>query len=243
MGRTATNADARAPKRRSNGEGTVFEDTTRGGWIGMLYVDGKRRKVRARTKTDVLARMNLLRTAEANGTVVDGNARLGQVLTRWKERELAGRELSSSARSRHEWAVRMLDIELGTKRLRRLDVQAIEDALDRIATGVHGRGKPLGKSSIGRVRDTLVEVLDFGMRRKMIGSNPARLAVLPPTAPAPKKAQALDPAEAEALWGALDDERLGAMWRVMLTTGIRPGEALGLCWDAVDLDVGELTAS
>ena len=27
----------------------------------------------------------------------------------------------------------------------------------------------------------------------------------------------------------------------MLTTGLRPGEALGLCWDAVDLDAGLLT--
>jgi integrase len=39
----------------------------------------------------------------------------------------------------------------------------------------------------------------------------------------------------------LEGQRLGNLVRLMLTTGLRPGEALGLCWDSVDLDDGTLT--
>ncbi len=43
--------------KRSNGEGSVYRDSERGGWVGQLYIDGRRRKVRAKTKSDVLARL------------------------------------------------------------------------------------------------------------------------------------------------------------------------------------------
>lgn len=228
--------------KRDNGEGTVFEDKERGGYIGQAWVDGRRRKVRGRTRVDVLAKLALLRRQEADGTVVaDGNATLGDLLDRWRDRELASRKMASTTRERYVWAIGLLRQEFATARLRAVDVDRIEAGLDRIASGVYGRGWPLSKSSVARVRDVLVAVLDFGVKRKVIPSNPARLAVVTPTAAQPQRRSALEADEAEALWDALDGERLGSLFRVMLATGLRPGEALGLCWDSVDLDRGELT--
>ena len=40
---------------------------------------------------------------------------------------------------------------------------------------------------------------------------------------------------------AARDHRNAARWSVALALGLRQGEALGLTWDAVDLDVGTLT--
>ena len=92
--------------------------------------------------------------------------------------------MSSSTRGKYLWALGQLDSELGTVRLRRLDVDTIERALDSVATGTVGtsRGKPLARASVARVRDTLALALDFGVRRKMLATNPARLAVVTPTA-------------------------------------------------------------
>src|SRR5947209_5661081 len=118
--------------KRTNGEGSVYRDKVRGGWMGAAIVDGHRRRVRARTMTDVL-----------------------------------------------------------------------------------------------------VTVLDFAVRREAMASNPAKLAIVTPTAAAAQSRQALEHDDADALWRALDGERLGPLFRVMLATGLRPGEALGLCWDAV----------
>jgi integrase len=225
--------------KRSNGQGSVYREGN--GWSALVTIDGRRRKVRARTKVDVEAKAAALRRAADDGVVVDGKATVGQVLSQWRDRVLAGRELAPATRIKYLWTLDQLEAELGKTRLQTLDVNAVERALDGIATGRHGRGKPLSRASMGRMRDTLVAVLDFAQRRKAIASNPARLAVVSPTAAVPQPRRALERDEAEALWRALDGERLGALFRVMLTTGLRPGEALGLCWDAVDLERGEIT--
>jgi integrase len=225
--------------RRTNGEGSVFRDTERGGWVGLLMVDGRRRKVRARTKTDVLARLaELKHAAAAEGVVADGNRTVGQVLKLWRERDLAQRSLESSSRENYERAVRVLDAELGRERLRGLTVERVERALDNITTGRHGRGQTLSRRSAKLVRSTLAQALDLAVKRRWIDHNPARQALLTPTAASAKPRRSLTREEADTLWAALDGERLGNYFRLMLTTGMRPGEAAGLCWDAVDLDAG-----
>jgi integrase len=42
---------------------------------------------------------------------------------------------------------------------------------------------------------------------------------------------------------ATAEERLGALWRLILTTGLRRGEALGLRWSDVDLRAGSASVS
>lgn len=227
--------------RRSNGEGSLYQDHDRGGWVGLAYIAGTRRKVRARTKTDVLAKLNRLRADAASGITVDGNTTVRDVLELWRDRVLAGRDLAPSTREIYAWTVPVLIDTVGRKRLAKLTVDDVEKALDRIATGGDGRGNPLSRRSMSAMRSTLAQALDVAVRRRMIPLNPARLAELPPTAARTKPRRALTPHEATRLWDLLDGERLGAMFRLMLLTGLRPGEAGGLCWDAVDLDAGLLT--
>lgn len=229
-------------RKRSSGEGTVFRDTERGGWVGQLWIDGRRRKVRGPTKVDVSARLNQLRHQADEGTPPgDGNATVGDLLDLWAARVLANRDLGPSARLEYERALRVLTAEYGTIRLRSLTVDAVEAGLDRIATGRHGRGRPLSRRSLKLMRSTLAQVLTLGVRRRLIAHNPALLAELTPTAARPVPRNALTPAEARRLWDAVDGERLGNFVKLMLTTGLRPGEALGLCWDSVDVDAGTLT--
>ena len=155
---------------------------------------------------------------------------------------MANRDLSPSSRDNYEWALRILSGELGKVRLRDLDIARIETAIDRIATGTTpgARGKPVSRRTLKLMRSTLAQVLDTAVRHKLIAANPARLAELTPTARKAEPRRALSPAEGAVLWDALAEERLGNLFKLMLATGLRPGEALGLCWDAVDLDAGEL---
>ena len=115
---------------------------------------------------------------------------------------VAARPIGSSTRQRYLGALAALNVELGAVRLRRLDVDTVERALDRIATGCHGRGRPLTRTTLSRIRQTLVAALDFGVRRKMLAYNPAAMAELTshpggqPIAPCPH------PQEARELWAA-----------------------------------------
>lgn len=231
--------------KRSNGEGTVFREAGRGGWVGQITLDGKRRKVRAKTKTDVLAKLDKLKRDADGGIATDGNATVGQILDQWRTRVLPNRArggagLSAASTEGYDWALNLLRTELGSVRLRSLTVDAVESAIDRIATGRHGRGKPLARRSLKMVRSTLAQALDLAVRKRMIPANPARAAELTPTATPARRRRSLTGDEAEVLWAALDGKRAGNLFRLMLLTGLRPGEALGLCWDAVDLDAGLL---
>jgi integrase len=229
--------------RRSAGDGAVYADTARPGtYVGQVWLHGRRRKVRGKTKTEVLTKLSALKREAAAGVVVDGNARFGQLASAWHERTLGNRELSPSSMDNYEWALRVLGHEFGTVRLRQLDIERIEQGLDHIATGMGegSRGKPVSRRTLKLMRSTLAQVLDLGVRRKLLPANPARQAELTPTAARTVTRRALTPAEAGVLWENLEGERLGNLWKLMLTTGLRPGEALGLCWDAVDLDAGVL---
>ena len=225
--------------RQRAGTGTVYKNAERGTYIGEVTLDGRRVRVTARTKKDagiLLAR----RIADHKRGVLasDGNATLGQALDAWQTRILPGRDLSPKTVENYVWALAVLRAELGTTRLRRLDVNAVEAAFDRLAAGSQGR--PLGRRSLALIRSTLGQVLDHAQRRGFTNNNPARLAELTPTATRRKTRQALNESDARRLWDALDGERLAALFRLQLLTGLRPGEAAGVCWDAVNLDAGTL---
>lgn len=229
--------------KRTNGTGSVYKDIASGQWIGEAVVDGKRRRVKARTKVDASKRIvALINDADSGLATADGNATVAQLLDLWRERVMPNRDLSPSSIDNYDRALRMLGHEFGKVRLRSLDVERIEQGLDRLATGTIGpsRGKPLSRRSLKLFRSTLVQVLDLGVRRKLIPGNPARIAEITPTATKSRPRRSLTGDEAETLWAAVEHERLGNLFRLMLVTGLRPGEALGLSWDAVDLDAGLL---
>ncbi len=77
------------------------------------------------------------------------------------------------------------------------------------------------------------------MQRGRVARNVATLVDAP--TPRREEAQPLTAAEAKRLLYAAKDLPNGARWSVALALGLRQGEALGLLWDAVDLDAGTLT--
>jgi len=77
------------------------------------------------------------------------------------------------------------------------------------------------------------------MQRGRVARNVATLV----DAPTPRRdeAEPLTKAEARLLLDAVRTLPNGARWSVALALGLRQGEALGLLWDAIDLDAGTLT--
>ena len=227
-------------RRRAVGEGSIFFDEDKQRWVGAIAVGGRRRKVIASTKTEARKRLDALRRNVAAGEPVgDGNITVSHVLERWQRRALAGKDIAPSTRETYAWCCSRLQDEIGGARLRTFDVEDLEAALDRMSIGSKGV-KPLSRAALIKIRSVLGQALDFAMRGGLVARNVARIAELTPTAKRTEPRRSLQPDQARMLLAAFDGHRLGAMFTIMLTVGLRPGEAAGLSWDDIDVDLGRI---
>ena len=227
-------------RRRSVGEGSVYFDAQKDRWVGAMIADGRRHKVVAKTKTDARKRLDAMRHANAEGRKpADGNVTVAEVLTRWKGRSLASRDLSPKTLVSYDWCISRLIDELGSKRVRTLTVDAVEAALDRMVAGSDNH-RSVGRSSLIKMRSVLGQALNYAVKRGLATNNVCRLADLTPNARRAPPRRSLTAAEAKTLLVAIEGYRLEAMFVVMLAIGLRPGEAAGLTWDGVDIDTGRI---
>lgn len=223
-------------KRRGNGDGSIYRDGDR--WVASITVASTtgrqaRRRRSARTYTEARRLLRELTEQATAGVVGSGRTTLGDYLEDWLTHVLPARKPAPGTTDNYTWAVRHHVIPaLGKVRLDQLRA----DDVDRLLRDIIGAGKARSTARIART--VLVMALEHAERRDLVPRNVARLSILPPGPVRESRSLTLD--QARTLLATIAGERLEAAWVVMLTCGLRPGELLGLAWDAVDLDAGTL---
>jgi integrase len=151
-------------------------------------------------------------------------------LERWLEQQQRTGKAPNTL-AQYEWSVRVhLVPTLGRKRLAQLSADDVDRLLaDRAAVGA-------ARNTLVRLRAVLGMALDHAMRRDLVSRNVAKLTDTP-AGPA-KPGRSLTVEQARAFLESTEGDRLHAAYLVMLLLGLRPGETLGLPWDAVDLEAG-----
>lgn len=226
----------RTDRNRAPGEGTLYEEKSRNRWVGAVVIDGKRRKVTAKTKTEARQRLNALTRSRDNGEQVgDGNTTVAQLVDKWMARDVASRSIAPSTLDTYRWSTRTINAGLGKRRVRELTTDDIENWLDKMSEA------GLARSSLKKFRSTLRQALEFGERRGVVNRNAASIAKLTPGARPTAERTALTTDQLRTFLTVCSNERLGAMFAIQATVGLRPGEASGLCWDAVHLESGTIT--
>jgi integrase len=123
---------------------------------------------------------------------------------------------------------------IGDTRIDRLQ----PDQLDEVYLRMSRAGK--ADSTILKTHRILVRALEIAHRRGIAPRNVAKLI----DSPTSKRVEITPLTEAEAMAvldaAAAGRRRNAARWSVALALGLRQGEALGLRWDYVDLDAGEM---
>lgn len=118
---------------------------------------------------------------------------------------------------------------LGEIRLERLRERHVQSWLD---------GLEMSPRYVSHCRAFLRRVLNVAARQRIIERNPAIGVELPP---APEfRGAPLTTDEARALLSSAAGDRLEALWRLAIYTGLRSGELLGLGWEDVDLEPGRV---
>ncbi len=132
---------------------------------------------------------------------------------------------------------------LGALQLQKLTAAAINALYaDLLENGrVHGQGG-LSPSSVRRVHAVLHKACRDAVRWGRLANNPVACAD-PPRVSAGRedKLRVWNAEQLAAFLAAVANDRLFALWRVLAATGMRRGEALGLAWQAVDMEAGSVT--
>jgi integrase len=226
--------------RRSNGESSIYEGKD-GYWHGRVTVGTKddgspdRRHVQAKTRPEVARKVAKLEQERDAGKV----RKTGKVwtvekwLNHWLENIVAPPAITENAFSAYEVAVRVhLVPGVGKHRIDRLEPEHLEKLYRKMMR----EGSKSGR--VHQVHRTIRAALNIAVRRKHITENPALLARAPKIEEIEVEPYSVD--EVKRLLEAAQERRNSARWAIALALGLRQGEALGLRWTDVDLDVGTL---
>jgi len=224
------------PARRAKGEGSVYEDKKRGRFIGAVHIDGRRRKVTAKTRSEARTRLNeMLRKRDSGEPVGDGNMTVNDLMQRWIERDVASRRIAPATVQGYEWAADRLAGVTGATRLKSLSIETIEDAFDTLAED------GLSNASLRKILNALSQAMRFGVKRGYLNRNLADDVRIPLNETDERNRKVLTKEQVGSLLDALEDERLGALFALGVTVTLRPTECAALRWDAVDLDEGTVS--
>ncbi len=126
--------------------------------------------------------------------------------------------------------------DLGGVRLRDLSTTDVK----RLYTALRERG--LSDSTVHHVHVALGKLLGDAVEDGLMARNPVQRLRKDrrPTTGERAEMQVWSEAHVHAFLAAAEADRLHALWRLALATGMRRGELLGLRWEDVDLDAGRL---
>jgi integrase len=109
-----------------------------------------------------------------------------------------------------------------------------------------GKGGPLSPTSVHLAHVTVHRMLGDAVRWGLVARNVADAA----SKDAPKRRKTgkdtirvWEPAQLGKFLESVKGDRLCALWVLLITTGVRRGEAVGLRWPDVDLEAGRLTVA
>jgi integrase len=181
--------------------------------------------------------------SELIGSVNDGTyvAPDPQTVGEWIERWLvtvAPKIRSSTLRDYRNGLGRVTD-RLGRVRLQALRPLDVEELYASLLAEGHRYGGGLSAKTVRNVHIALRRCLADAERFGLVQRNVAAL-VKPPTPQRPELST-WDATEMRTFLAAVQEDRNGAAYRLIATTGMRRGEALGLRWSDVDLTVGRVT--
>jgi integrase len=161
---------------------------------------------------------------------------------------LPSRRNSSRTQSTKDWSENALGAYV-LPYLGPVSLQSIEPAdLDRLyeklrssggrKTKKHPDGQPLSAKTVRNVHGLVSKVLGDATKRKRIPVNPCRL-MEPPDKGETELRDAWSADEVRLFLSVAETDRLAAIWRLALQTGLRRGELVGLRWSDLDLDSPE----
>lgn len=233
-------------KKRGHGEGSIRKRKD-GKWEARATVghtpEGKPRRVSKYFKTRKAAQDWLAQVAHEMHTGMftePAKITLGEWLGRWLETYQKNR-VAVTTYELYEMLIRLHigpavgNIELS--KLRPVDLQRLY--IEKLQHGrVDGQGG-LSEQTVRHIHNILHNSLNQAVKEGLLYRNPAD-ATTPPKVPK-REISPISKDQAQRFLESIKSDRLYAAFSLVLGTGLRRGEILGLKWDDVNFDKGTIT--
>ncbi|MCH8613426.1 tyrosine-type recombinase/integrase [Arsenicicoccus dermatophilus] len=222
---------------RTPGSGSIYQRSSDGRWVAQIengYTTNGRRRYRtkmAATKTEANALLRQLQREQHQGITETSRTTVKTWTDEWLPRhaEHARPRVYATDASRVN---RYILPTIGRRRLTDLTPADIRS----VASAVTAAGQ--SSTTAHHVHGLLIRILkDADIEGHPV---PGRLFRIPRPSTAPSDREALTIPQAAAVLDAAHRTPHAARWVAALLQGLRQGEALGLTWDAVDLDRGTI---
>ena len=186
------------------------------------------------TKKEAEAYRNKILHQVSTNTFTDpSNAYFEDYISDWLE-NVAKQRVSKKTYRGYEQSVRLyLKPALGNTKLDKITPDQIQKMYNQMVN------KDLSSSTVKNTHAVLSSALKQAIKWNILFRNPAELVDLPRTTKNEEKT--LTPEQAMQFIEACAYSRMKVLFTLMLSTGIRPGEALGLKWDDIDFNTNNIT--
>lgn len=195
------------------------------------------RSITGKTQKEVAQKLKAATTAIDEGTyTAPSKMTVGQWLDIWTEEYLGNvKPLTVSA---YKATVKThLRPGLGAIKLESLATHTIQSLYNSLSKPQHGE-EALSPKTIKNIHGVLHKALQQAVLNGYIRYNPTDACILPRIAK--KELQPLDETETKLFLTAIKDNQFELLYKFVLFTGLREGEALGLTWDCVDFTKGTI---
>jgi len=221
-------------KRRSRGEGNIRFRKDKGLWVAeFTYAPGKKLSKYAKTQKVVRDWLEEQKRLARNGLIVgDRKLTFGEFLQRWYE-DVAKHNLRPATLSSHASTMRRHILPaLGDVTLSKLAPAHIQSFYSqKLKEG-------LAKKTIKYMHTIIHQALAQALKWGLVARNVSEAVELP--AGHAHRVDALTKAQVNQLLKALEGDRLYPFYVLLVSTGLRKGEALALTLDCLDLEQGVL---
>lgn len=223
----------RARGRRGPGEGAIYRRED-GRWTASVELDrvgGKRRRkvLYGRTKAELLDKLREAQQRKATGKpAMNKRHTTVQWLTYWATEVLPGTVADSTAEGYGNIVRRDVVPYVGHVPLDELAPAHVHQMM----RALEDRG--LGPRTVAYARAVLRRALRVAERWELVTRNAA--ALVDPPRQRRREPDHLDLETASRILAAAPADRLGALYVLAVTCGLRRGELLALWWEDVDLD-------
>ena len=199
-------------------------------YLGRDADSGKRRyynKTIQGSKKDAQRYLTEKLSERDTGTFVQpATESVASYLERWIESAARGRVRPVTLESYQSLLRNYIVPALGGRRLGQLGPVEIQ----KLYTDRQRRG--LSAKTVRYTHTVLRQALEQAVKWRLLSHNPTTLVSL--SRQRRKEMRALDPEETRRFLEAATGDRWSAIWMLLVTTGLRPGEALGLKWSDLE---------